>query len=127
MAPSGDLSTDLGATGPAGDDTVLTYRFTPKAGDTAFAFDAVFFTEELPEYDGTRLSDLFSIKLNGIDIGRLSNGTDPVAEEPGLFGSGNLILNAPDKGRPSPTRIAAIPIKDASPSPAPCSRGRKTC
>lgn len=98
VAPSGDLSTDLGAQGPGGDDTMLTYRFTPRAGDTAFSFDAVFFTEELPEYDGTQLSDLYSIKLNGIDIGRLSNGTNLSLKSLVYSGSGDLVANTPGEG-----------------------------
>lgn len=98
VAPSGDLSTDLGAEGLGGDTTQLTYRFTPKAGDTGFAFEAVFFTEELPEYDGTKLSDLFSIKLNGVEIGRLSNGTELSLKSLVYSGSGDLIANAPGTG-----------------------------
>ena len=69
LTPTGDLSTDLGALGADGDTTSLTYTFTPKAGDTAFSLDVVLFTEELPEYNGTDLSDLYSIKLNGVEIG----------------------------------------------------------
>ncbi|KQN73886.1 choice-of-anchor L domain-containing protein [Sphingomonas sp. Leaf62] len=98
VEPSGDLSSDLGTEGLPGDTTQLTYRFTPKAGDTGFAFDAVFFTEELPEYDGTKLSDLFSIKLNGVEIGRLSNGTELSLKSLVYSGSGDLILNAPGSG-----------------------------
>lgn len=98
VEPSADLSTDLGAPGASGDTTQITYRFTPKAGDTGFAFDAVFFTEELPEYDGTKLSDLFSIKLNGVEIGRLSNGTELSIKSLVYSGSGDLILNKPGSG-----------------------------
>ncbi|PAX06764.1 choice-of-anchor L domain-containing protein [Sphingomonas lenta] len=74
IEPTGDLSTDLGAEGPGGDATAMTYRFTPKAGDTAFAMNVVLFTEELPEFDGSDLTDHFSIKLNGVEIGALNNG-----------------------------------------------------
>ncbi len=35
LEPIGDLSTDLGPSGPDGDTTRLTYTFTPRAGDTA--------------------------------------------------------------------------------------------
>lgn len=91
--PTGDLSTDLGAEGLGGDDTALTYRFTPKAGDTAFSFDAVLFTEELPEFDGTKLSDLFSIRLNGVEIGELSNNSALTLKSLVYSGSGDLIYN----------------------------------
>lgn len=91
--PTGDLSTDLGAEGFGGDDTVLTYRFTPKAGDTAFSFQAVLFTEELPEFDGTELSDLFSIKLNGFEIGELSNQAALTLKGLVHSGSGDLVYN----------------------------------
>lgn len=98
LEPIGDLSTDLGPSGPDGDTTRLTYTFTPKAGDTAFSFDAVFFSEELPEYDGTALTDLFTIKLNGVDIGALSNGAALTIKNLVYAGSGDLIANLPGTG-----------------------------
>jgi Ca2+-binding RTX toxin-like protein len=91
--PTGDLSTDLGAEGLEGDDTVLTYRFTPETGDTAFSFDAVLFTEELPEFDGTKLSDLFSIRLNGVEIGALSDLSALTLKALVHSGSGDLVYN----------------------------------
>lgn len=98
LEPTGDLSTDLGTSGPEGDTTRLTYTFAPKAGDTAFSFDAVFFSEELPEYDGTALTDFFTIKLNGVDIGALSNGAALTIKNLVYAGSGDLIANLPGTG-----------------------------
>jgi Ca2+-binding RTX toxin-like protein len=92
--PSGDLSTDLGAPGLEDDTTSLTYTFTPKAGDTGFSLDVVLFSEELPEFDGaTSLSDLFSITLNGVEIGALSNGAALSIQDLVYSGSGDLVYN----------------------------------
>ncbi len=93
IQPTGDLSTDLGAEGLDGDTTSLTYTFTPKAGDNAFSIDAVLFSEELPEYDGTSLTDLFSVRLNGIEIGALSNRAALSIKDLVYSGSNDLILN----------------------------------
>lgn len=98
ITPTGDLSTDLGTAGPEGDTTRLTYSFTPKAGDTAFSFEAVLFSEELPEYDGTSLTDLFSIKINGIEIGALSNGAALDVKSLVYSNSGDLIYNPVGSG-----------------------------
>jgi hypothetical protein len=53
----------------------------------------VLFSEELPEFDGTSLSDLFSIKLNGKEVGSLSNGAALSIKNLVYGGSGDLILN----------------------------------
>ena len=98
VEPTGDLSTDLGTAGLQGDATKLTYVFTPKAGDTAFSFDAVLFSEELPEFDGTDLTDIFSIKLNGVDIGSLSNGAALTIKNLVYSGSNDLVYNLPGSG-----------------------------
>ena len=93
LEPTGDLSTDLGAAGQEGDTTSLTYSFTPTTGDTAFSIDVVLFTEELPEFDGTELTDLYSIKLNGKEIGALSNGAALTIKSLVFSGSGDLVYN----------------------------------
>jgi Ca2+-binding RTX toxin-like protein len=93
IEPTGDLSTDLGADGPEGDTTGLTYTFTPGAGHTAFSLDVVLFSEELPEFDGVDLTDLYTIKLNGVDIGALSNGAALSIKNLVYGGSGDLIYN----------------------------------
>lgn len=93
IEPAGDLSTDLGAAGPDGDTTAFTYTFTPGAGDNTFSFDAVLFSEELPEFDGSDLTDLFSIKINGVEVGALSNGASLSIRSLVSSGSGDLIGN----------------------------------
>jgi Ca2+-binding RTX toxin-like protein len=93
IEPTGDLSSDMGIQGLDGDATSMTYRFTPKQGDTNFSMNAVLFTEELPEYDGTSITDLFSIKLNGVEIGSLSNGAGLSMLSLASSGSGDLIYN----------------------------------
>ncbi|MEG3166463.1 choice-of-anchor L domain-containing protein [Sphingomonas sp. PB2P19] len=95
IAPTGDLSTDLGAPGLTDDATSMTYRFTPKAGDTAFSMNVVLFTEELPEFDGTKLTDLFSIKLNGIEIGALNNGNALSIKALALSPNDDIVFNDP--------------------------------
>ena len=98
IEPTGDLSTDLGADGPEGDTTGLTYTFTPGAGHTAFSLDVVLFSEELPEFDGVDLTDLYTIKLNGVDIGALSNGAALSIKNLVYGGSGDLIYNPVETG-----------------------------
>jgi Ca2+-binding RTX toxin-like protein len=98
VVPTGDLSTDLSADGPNGDTTRLSYTFTPRSGDTAFSFDAVLFTEELPEYDGTDLTDLFSIKINGVEIGSLSDGSALGIKNLVYSPADDLIANTPGSG-----------------------------
>ncbi len=93
IEPTGDLSTDLGAPGLEGDDTSMTYSFRPKAGDTAFSIDVVLFSEELPEFDGSALSDMFSIKLNGKEIGAISDGSSLSLKSLIFSGTSDLILN----------------------------------
>lgn len=98
VAPTGDLSTDLGAPGLAGDATAMTYHFTPKAGDTAFSMNVVLFTEELPEFDGTTLTDLFSITLNGVEIGALNNGNALSIKALALSPNDDIVFNDPGVG-----------------------------
>ncbi len=98
IEPTGDLSSDMGAQGLAGDDTSMTYRFTPKTGDTGFSMDVVLFTEEFPEYDGRSPTDIFSIKLNGVEIGALSNGAGLDMKSLNYSFSGDLIANAVGTG-----------------------------
>ncbi len=93
IEPTGDLSSDMGVQGLDGDAASMTYRFTPKAGDTSFSMNAVLFSEELPEYDGTSLTDLFSIKLNGVEIGALSNGAGLSMLSLVSSGSDDLVYN----------------------------------
>lgn len=98
LTPVGDLSTDLGLPGGEDDGATLTYRFTPGAGDSRFSLEAVLFSEELPEHIGSDLTDLFSITLNGREIGALSNGADLSIRALVYSGAGDLILNAPETG-----------------------------
>jgi Ca2+-binding RTX toxin-like protein len=97
LEPSADLSTDLGAEGFDGDATSMTYRFTPKAGDNAFSFNMVLFSEELPEYLGIPVTDLFTVKLNGVDIGSLNNGASLTLADL-VFSSSDLISNGVGTG-----------------------------
>ncbi len=62
----------------------------------------------MPEYDGTALTDLFTIKLNGVDIGALSNGAALTIKNLVYAGSGDLIANLPGTG-PSRTRSRPTP------------------
>jgi VCBS repeat-containing protein len=58
----------------------------------------VLFTEELSEFDGTSLTDEFSIKLNGKEIGTLSNGAALSIKNLVYSGSNDLILNPVGSG-----------------------------
>ena len=102
IKPPGDLSTDLGAPGVAGDTTKLTYSFTPDAGLNQIQFQFVVFTEELPEFSGAALADIFHIRINGIDFASLSDGAtltiDNMQASPSSPVHGDVILNAPGSG-----------------------------
>src|SRR6185436_19532596 len=72
-----DLSTDFGAPGAQEDTSKFVYHFTPAAGadvDSVF-FQFSIFSEELREFAGSEFNDSFSIKLNGVSLAQLSDGT----------------------------------------------------
>lgn len=71
---SPDLNTDFGLPGNSGDS--LTLQLTFDADDTAekFYFQYAFGSEEFVEYGGSSFNDTFTLKLNGIDFARLSDG-----------------------------------------------------
>ena len=99
LEPQGDLSTDLGLPGAGDDAASLTYTFTPGTGETRFAFEAVLFTEELPErIEAEDLADLFSIRLNGREIGALSNGADLSVRSLVYSLSDDLVMNPVGSG-----------------------------
>lgn len=75
VAPDGDLSTDFGLPGTDGDTTRLTYTFRADAGLNQVQFQVVLYSEELPDFAGNELPDGFGFKLNGVDIGVLSDGS----------------------------------------------------
>jgi Ca2+-binding RTX toxin-like protein len=92
IQPDGDLSSDLGAAGSAGDTTKLTYKFTPAAGSDTLTFEFVLFSEELPEFAGTFPTDTFKIKLNGVDYAALSDGSAATLN--------NLMITSPGPTHP---------------------------
>ncbi|MEQ1718391.1 MAG: choice-of-anchor L domain-containing protein, partial [Hyphomicrobium sp.] len=102
IEPDGDLSTDLGALGTEGDTTKLTYAFTPDAGLNQIQFQFVVFSEELPEFSGAALADIFHIRVNGLDFASLSDGAaltiDNLQASPSNPAHPDLILNAPGSG-----------------------------
>ena len=71
-----DLSTDFGQTGAKDDSISLQIDFsaTNKAPDYLF-FQYVFGSEELVEYGGKADNDSFSIKLNGLNLAQLTDGS----------------------------------------------------
>ncbi|MCP9931143.1 hypothetical protein KBY82_10130 [Cyanobium sp. AMD-g] len=96
-ARDGAMSTDLGAPGLAGDQTKLTYAFTPDAGLNQIEFQFVVFSEALPELTSAALADIFRIRVNGIDVASLSDGASLTLDNllPQAYGPPHpdLILN----------------------------------
>ncbi|MEM9734989.1 MAG: Ig-like domain-containing protein, partial [Pseudomonadota bacterium] len=111
--PTGDASTDLGVAGAEGDTARLTAEFTQAtASDLPVdLFQIVIATEELPEFGGADLLDLFSVKINGFDAAVLSDGRaltmDNLALSPiGQF-SDDLTLNLPGDDTPLAAQLRA--------------------
>ena len=85
IGTQGDLSTDLGAPGLAGDTTRLSAEFTVDFGaedgpdfnefDFVDLFQLVLVTEELPERGGAEMPDVVSVKVNGFDVLVTEDGT----------------------------------------------------
>ena len=102
VVPEGDLSTDLGDTGLDGDTTTVTYHFTPGSGGDEVQFQVVLYSEELPEFAGEADMDEFKITLNGVSIGRLSDGASATMDNLMMTTYGphhsDLVLNAPQTG-----------------------------
>lgn len=102
--PTGDASTDFGVAGAEGDTARLTADFTMAAGSTTPVdlFRIVIATEELPEFGGVALPDLFNVRVNGSEVAVLSDGRaltmGNLALSPiGQF-SDDLVLNIPGSG-----------------------------
>jgi hypothetical protein len=110
IRPDGDLSTDLGTAGAEGDTTRLTYAFTPDAGLDLVEFQFVIFSEELPEFGGGALEDALHIKMNGVEVGALSDGASATLSSLALSPFGpyhpDLILNPPGTGPAADTTRA---------------------
>uniref|UniRef100_UPI001C24B845 Calx-beta domain-containing protein n=1 Tax=Synechococcus sp. CCY 0621 TaxID=2815603 RepID=UPI001C24B845 len=91
------MSTDLGSPGLVGDQTKLTYAFTPDAGLNKIQFQFVVFSEALPELTNAALADIFRIRVNGIDVASLSDGASLTLDNllPQAYGPAHpdLILN----------------------------------
>ena len=102
VEPDGDLSSDLGTAGIEGDTTKVTYAFTPDAGLNLVEFQFLIFSEELPEFGGGALEDALHIKMNGVEVGALSDGASATLSNLALSPFGpyhpDLILNPPGTG-----------------------------
>lgn len=136
LIPAGDLSTDFGA--PGAEDDTITYavEFTADLGNdggpvvigddpvsnvptsislaqAAYVklFDAVLASEELREFSGTELQDSLSIKLNGVEIGYLSDGAaaslDRLSTSPVGPYHDDLVLNLAEDAVDSPLATRA--------------------
>ncbi|MBD0269664.1 MAG: choice-of-anchor L domain-containing protein, partial [Cyanobacteria bacterium Co-bin8] len=67
------LSTDLGLPGIAGDQTKLSFNFSADSSVEQVYFQFVFGSEEFVEFGGSDFNDAFSLKLNGLNLARLSD------------------------------------------------------
>ncbi|MEM9217619.1 MAG: choice-of-anchor L domain-containing protein [Cyanobacteria bacterium P01_F01_bin.150] len=69
-----ELSTDFGAPGAENDTTQLSFTFDADQTVDQVYFQFVFGSEEFPEFGGSDFNDAFSLKLNGLNLARLSDG-----------------------------------------------------
>lgn len=67
------LSTDLGLPGVVGDQTKLSFNFSTDSSVEQVYFQFVFGSEEFVEFGGSDFNDAFSLKLNGLNLARLSD------------------------------------------------------
>ncbi|WP_146347833.1 Ig-like domain-containing protein [Phaeobacter marinintestinus] len=124
LIPAGDLSTDFGATGAEDDTITYSVEFSVDLGsggpgpignlaNSAYVklFDAVLASEELREFSATELQDSLSIKLNGVEIGYLSDGAAATLERLSLSPVGpyhdDLVLNLAEDAVDSPAATRA--------------------
>lgn len=132
LIPAGDLSTDFGAPGVADDTITYVAEFDldlgvggpillpgvtePDGLNLAAAayvklFDAVLASEELREFSGTELQDSLSIRLNGVELGSLSDGAAVTLERLSQSPVGpyhdDLVLNLADDAVASPAATRA--------------------
>ncbi len=113
VEPLSDLSTDFGAPGAVDDTVVFDYEFTTKVlpgTASTLMFDFTLVTEELTEFAGSEFNDTWSVKLNGVELARLSDGAATTAASlmPALYGvqHPDLILNPDNKGLGTPGPLA---------------------
>ncbi|MEM1292829.1 MAG: choice-of-anchor L domain-containing protein, partial [Cyanobacteria bacterium P01_H01_bin.162] len=69
-----ELSTDFGLPGAEGDTSRFAFNFEADGNTDQVYFRFVFASEEFVEYGGSDFNDAFSIKLNGMNLARLSDG-----------------------------------------------------
>ena len=71
-----ELSTDFGLAGAEDDTATFAVSFEADASVEQMFFRFVFGSEEFPEFGGSDFNDAFSIKLNGFNLARLSDGAE---------------------------------------------------
>ncbi|MEM1290644.1 MAG: choice-of-anchor L domain-containing protein [Cyanobacteria bacterium P01_H01_bin.162] len=71
-----ELSTDFGLLGAEGDTSQFSFSFEADDSVEQMFFKFVFASEEFVEYGGSDFNDAFSIKLNGFNLARLSDGSE---------------------------------------------------
>ncbi|MGP1384849.1 MAG: choice-of-anchor L domain-containing protein [Thainema sp.] len=71
-----ELSTDFGLPGADGDTSRFSFDFEADGSTEQVFFRFVFASEEFVEYGGSSFNDAFSIKLNGMNLARLSDGAE---------------------------------------------------
>lgn len=72
--PGIDLSTDFGNDGTPGDSLTIQIDFFADKTVNQLSFQSVFGSEEFREYGGSIYKDALSLKLNGVELAKLSDG-----------------------------------------------------
>jgi PEP-CTERM motif len=97
-----DLSHDFGEIGLSGDSITLEISFDADDTKDTFFFQYVFGSEEFVEYGGSQFNDNFSLKLNGFNLARLSDGKATTINNlvPNRFGGyhPDFVYNSVDAG-----------------------------
>jgi hypothetical protein len=69
-----DVNTDFGVKGEVDDLTQLNLSFFADSTAEKLFFEYVFASEEFPEFGGSEYNDDFELRLNGINLAKLSDG-----------------------------------------------------
>ncbi len=97
-----ELSSDFGLPGAEGDTARFSVSFEADDSVDQMFFRFVFGSEEFPEFGGSDFNDAFSLKLNGFNLARLSDGSEANINNlvPNPFGGyhPDFIYNPVDEG-----------------------------
>lgn len=111
---SGNQGTDFDPQYSEDGDTLTLIFNIPKPADAAaLTFDFTFLSEEYPEYVGSQFNDYFSVKVNGTEAARDTNG-NPISVNNNFFTSQYSPTGTFFDGQTPPLKITAPIDKNAT-------------